>query len=1085
MTQFFGISIDTLMPILLIVTGVVMGGVLLLALFNAIFFKIGVRNASRRRAQMALIVFALMLSTTLLSSVLATGDVLTSAVQSVAVYNWGNIDELVEGGHGPLGTFPEGLYYRVQSRAKNAPNIAAVGAALNESDLLIADQTSRQVRSNVGALAVMPNSEQGFGGLSDVTTKRPRLVSALKNNEVYLNQTGATLLNAHAGDRLYVYSSRWPGRRYTMQVMALVRNTDIIGDQPTIVSNLSTFQTIENSQGLINQILIANRGSGGVSGVGLSSQVTDQLNQWLPPEVHVIQLKEQGVQASQQAQEIFSRIFSLFALFALAIGLLLIFLIFVLLAAERRAEMGIARAVGVQRGHLIMMYLFEGIVYDLLASMIGLLAGFGLGFVLVYLLQPVLAQFNFPLKFTFQPQSLIVAYCLGVIFTFGSIAISAWLVSRMTVIEAIRDLPEPTSTRLSLREQWMRFSQLIVQLLLCLRPDVRNWRRGRRILFEHIPESLILFLVTAISSGIVPLCAGLLLVRLGLSVLEIIPFSLGLSLFIFGAVLLLKTVALQCVKLLMQIRYGQQWVADFHGWSGAIDGAIAAIVGLALAAYWALPFDVLAVLGLPRFQGGIEVFFVAGLMMVLGTVWACISNARLLMTPLLALCSRLPGIYVLARLALAYPLQRRFRTGLSVVMFSLVVFAMTVMAIITNATQNSYVNVAEQTGGYDIEATAYFKAIPDLQTSLAQHGINPNSFSQIGTSSTTAVGVIQPSAPSPRWSIYPAQIISGGFLDGYGTRLTARAQGFTSDAAVWQAIRQHPNYVLIDSSALENDSADSSVYDPTAPRSDTSSSPPGIDAQYAFKMSGVTQSAKTFAAVPLWVAGLQGKVATKVTVIGVVDNSDSAHYGLYVSKAAYNASSVGLIPGITQGPQNESYYFKVAPGEDARALSLQLGSAYLDDGLETTVLSDIILQVGGPRILLSDVLLAVVGLTLLLGVAALALTGTRAVIERRQQIGMLRAMGSPRSLIQGAFLLESFLIGASGSLLGITLGLILARNIFAANFFEQYQTGLTFSIPYQQLVIIVIVSLLASFLGALLPAWQAGRVAPAEALRYT
>jgi putative ABC transport system permease protein len=175
----------------------------------------------------------------------------------------------------------------------------------------------------------------------------------------------------------------------------------------------------------------------------------------------------------------------------------------------------------------------------------------------------------------------------------------------------------------------------------------------------------------------------------------------------------------------------------------------------------------------------------------------------------------------------------------------------------------------------------------------------------------------------------------------------------------------------------------------------------------------------------------------------------------------------------------------VAPYEDTRALSLQLGSAYLDDGLETTVLSDIILQVGGPRILLSDVLLAVVGLTLLLGVAALALTGTRAVIERRQQIGMLRAMGSPRFLIQGAFLLESFLIGASGSLLGITLGLILARNIFAANFFEQYQTGLTFSIPYQQLVIIVIVSLLASFLGALLPAWQAGRVAPAEALRYT
>jgi putative ABC transport system permease protein len=297
-------------------------------------------------------------------------------------------------------------------------------------------------------------------------------------------------------------------------------------------------------------------------------------------------------------------------------------------------------------------------------------------------------------------------------------------------------------------------------------------------------------------------------------------------------------------------------------------------------------------------------------------------------------------------------------------------------------------------------------------------------------------------------------------------------------------MQKHPNYVLIDSSVLTDDINHAGVYDPSAHRAGLSDFP-GIDPQYAFTLSGVSQNATTFPAVPLWVVGLQGKVATKVTVIGIVGNSDAAHYGLYVSKAAYGAKNIGIVPGSSIDPQSESYYFKVAPGQDAHALSLKLGSAYLDDGLETTALADIIWQARGPRILLSDVLLAVVGLTLLLGVAALALTGTRAVIERRQQIGMLRAMGSPRSLIQCAFLLESFLIGTAGSLLGIALGLLLARNIFAANFFEQYQTGLAFSIPYPQLALIVVISLLASFLGAILPAWQAGRVAPAEALRYT
>src|SRR5207245_760108 len=155
----------------------------------------------------------------------------------------------------------------------------------------------------------------------------------------------------------------------------------------------------------------------------------------------------------------------------------------------------------------------------------------------------------------------------------------------------------------------------------------------------------------------------------------------------------------------------------------------ATLAGSILVAYWALPFDVLARLGLPRFYGGIEIFFLAGFMMVLGTAWVLITNAELIVKPLIALCSTFPGLYVLTRLASVYPLHRRFRTGLSVVMFGLVVFAMTVMAVITNAMQNNYVDIDTQTGGYDIQGVTYFKPLPDLRSSLVQHGINPNVFS--------------------------------------------------------------------------------------------------------------------------------------------------------------------------------------------------------------------------------------------------------------------------------------------------------------------------------------------------------------------
>ncbi len=619
MIEFFGISIDTLTTILLVITAIIVVGVLLLVLANVLFFKIGVRNIARRRLQMVLIVFALMLSTTLISSVLATGDVMTSAVQTVAVYNWGSIDEIVQGGRGTLGTYPEAVYYAIQAHQKTATNVVAVGAALQETNLLLADETSREVRSSVTALGVVPGSEQGFGGMQDVQTKAHLTIAALKSNQVYLNQTAAQELNAKVGDALYVYSSRWPGQRYSLQVAAIVGNNGLVGDNPAILSQAQTFQDIENTPDEINQIFIANRG--GANSVALSDPVSGEVRNWLrslygfrrfhrdapPPagnhtagqmamvrmnpfalgNLHVIPVKEQGVQDSLLAGDIFSRIFSLFALFALAIGLLLIFLIFVLLAAERRAEMGMARAIGVQRRHLILMFLFEGSVYDLISSFIGLLAGVGIGAVLIIFLGPILARFNFPLKFTLQPHSLIVAYCLGVIFTFCSVALSSWLVSRMTIVEAMRDQPEPTRAELSLRELGARFLQLAQQVGKSTASST-SMRQTRRILLEFMPDLLLGFVRELAMLGLLPLLVGGVLMAFGLASALIIPFSLGLSLVLIGAGLLLKTLSLWMVTWIA--RACRSTVNMVH-WRSVADSIFAAVVGLALVAYWALPFE--------------------------------------------------------------------------------------------------------------------------------------------------------------------------------------------------------------------------------------------------------------------------------------------------------------------------------------------------------------------------------------------------------------------------------------------------------------------------------------------------------------
>jgi len=86
--------------------------------------------------------------------------------------------------------------------------------------------------------------------------------------------------------------------------------------------------------------------------------------------------------------------------------------------------------------------------------------------------------------------------------------------------------------------------------------------------------------------------------------------------------------------------------------------------------------------------------------------------------------------------------------------------------------------------------------------------------------------------------------------------------------------------------------------------------------------------------------------------------------------------------------------------------------------------------------------------------------------------------------VQAIFLIESLLVGAAGVLFGLVLGLLLCRNIFAVDFFEQFQSGLTLTIPWRDLAVICGIALAASLLAAALPAWQAGRIAPADALRY-
>jgi putative ABC transport system permease protein len=106
------------------------------------------------------------------------------------------------------------------------------------------------------------------------------------------------------------------------------------------------------------------------------------------------------------------------------------------------------------------------------------------------------------------------------------------------------------------------------------------------------------------------------------------------------------------------------------------------------------------------------------------------------------------------------------------------------------------------------------------------------------------------------------------------------------------------------------------------------------------------------------------------------------------------------------------------------------------------------------------------------------------VVERRQQIGMLRAIGYRRGLISMSFGLETLFVVGIGIVAGTLLGVVLGYNLFNSEDAGAGGSAASFIVPWQLISILVAGTLAIATLTTWIPARQASRIAPAEALRY-
>src|SRR6266545_3975586 len=998
MNELFGIPTGALAMALGIALAGGLGALGLLAARNRIFLKLALRNVPRRRGRSALIIAGLMLGTAIIAAALATGDTMSHTIRSSVVTSLGHTDELVSvkgtdvesnaiGDSTRVAYFKEEIASSVGDVAAQSQLVDGVAPAIIES-IAVQDVTTRQNEPRVTMFASDPEALAGFGEIrADGKTVS---LSELGRAEVFLNGDAADDLAASTGDRVTVFVG---DKASPFRVRAIVDFDGAGTDGAALLVPLTTAQMLLGVPGLVEHLLISNRGDE-LSGASLSDEVVHSMKPMLSGYgLEIDTEKQDGLEIADAEGNAFMSMFTTFGTFSIAAGILLIFLIFVMLAAERRGELGIARAVGTRRGHLVQMFTFEGATYDLIAAAAGALLGAGVAYGMVIAIASAFgsadADAGLQVEYSVSPRSLFVAFAIGGLLTLLVVAFSAWRVSVMTISTAIRNLPEPPLPH-----------------------------RRRRLVLALIAIGL-----------------GALLVLSGATGEAATPLMLGVSLVLIGLVPILRLL-------------------------GVPERAAYTSCGLAVAVAMLLPWSLWeSVFG--QISMDFSTWIISGLMTVIGAVWVLVYNADLILRGVAFVLSRFGVLVPVARMAITYPLRARFRTGATLAMFTLVVFTLATGTTAPESFSHAFGNVDEFGGGFQVRAgTSATAPIGDMQAALRRaHGIDSSDITAVGSQSVLSVKAKQLGAGRPAES-YVARGLDRSFLEHTTFGLGAIARGYRSAPEVWHALATRPGLAVVDATV--------------APRRDNFNFAILPD----FRLSGFDFEDGAFDAVPLSIRDPQTGRSVRLRVIGILkDAAPIEMVGISSSQATYERAFPGRF-------QPTIHYFALAPAVDADKEASRLESAFLANGMQAESIRKVVDDTLAANRTFNRLIQGFMGLGLIVGVAALGVISARAVVERRQQIGVLRAIGFRRGMVQAVFLIESSFIALTSIVAGTGLGLVLAENIIRDTRTQPSWENLTLVVPWFNLGLIFLVVYVVALAATLAPALRASRIRPAEALRY-
>lgn len=798
----------------------------LAAWWRPLLWRLAVRNVARRRTDSLLVVAGCMLGTALITGSLAVGDTLEGSLRAQAANRIGPVDVVVR-------SFVQGTGDAIATTLALDPPSAADGV-LSGTAVEGTVATLATPDEGDGERVVVPSSRllefdlaeaAAFGGDPGATGVAG---GRLAEDRIGLSDDLAGQLRVAEGDEVEVFAY---GRSRRLVVDRVLPSRGLVGlgaegagsahtafVAADTIRQLAFVPELPTNARAPEYLTLLSAEGGVMEGAERSDALEDQVRAALSdfPGHDIAPVKAELLDTAAEDAASYAELFVSLAAFAVLGGVALLVNVLVMLAEERRRELGVLRAVGMSRSALVTCCVLEGALYAAAAAAAGTVVGIGVARLIVALGGEVLSGIRLgggvELNFGVQSDTLAVGFLAGLLVSLAVVLATSVATSRLPVIAAIRGEDRRRSV------------------------SAKAWSAN--------PGGVSAKAWSANGGGVSPQRGGMML---GLGGCALVVSAGAVGSVAAGdqrSALLLPCLAVPLLTVLVLRLRGRS--------SGGIRRTVRTLAALAAMAWAVAAFPLLRL-----DDTDVALFVVQGLVLTLAGVGLAVDHAPLAAGGLRRVGGR-AGLVL--RLATASPGVHHLRTGATLLAYALVVFTLVLSSVISSFFSSQVDQlVVDEGAGFDLLVTT------DSSSPVTADTLAAFSQSEAVASLAWTVAdfrVLHDSAqrePFRDWAL-------SGFDDAFLALGPPPLESWDTDvypdeAAVWEAVRDDPRLAIADIAFLQRGGGppeeNVAVGETLAVRE------PGSDTEVERRVVAISSAGAAFSGVMVSRASLEAVAATE------------------------------------------------------------------------------------------------------------------------------------------------------------------------------------------------------------------------------